>query len=300
MQSGTIVDKGTNMLHTVENGKITKSFPVLTGKAGKNKDKDPNKNPYSVAFLEDNPQYRSTPTGTYFMRPNANIYGYPGFNLEPIAAFGMPAPDASYSAIHATYGIPALPGLTGHPDPAEFRRRNAAYSKGAEDRYMSFGCTNAQGEKVMCLSKEFPRGDTAIYLDSRDAKDKRYLNSVRRKEMGGEMPCLECGGMVPMYDYGGMYNQFAEGGIYINPANKGKFTAKANRAGMGVQEFAGKVLGAPEGRYSASTRKQANFARNASKWSKQMGGEIEIGEEMEATPEMLAWLQENGYSYETI
>jgi len=300
LESGTIVDKGTNMLHTVENGKITKSFPVLTGKAGKNKDKDANKNPYSVAYLEDHPELRSTPTGTYFMKPNPNIYGYPGFNLQPIPAFGMPAPDASYSAIHATYGIPALPGLTGHPDPAEFKRRNAAYSKGAEDRYMSFGCTNAQGEKVMCLSKEFPRGDTAIYLDSRDPRDMRYLNSVRRKEMGGEMPCLECGGMVPMYDYGGMFPQFADGGIYINPANKGKFTAKAKRAGMGVQEFAGKVLGAPEGRYSASTRKQANFARNASKWSKQMGGEIEIGEEMEATPEMLAWLQENGYSYETI
>jgi hypothetical protein len=58
------------------------------------------------------------------------------------------------------------------------------------------------------------------------------------------------------------------GGININPANKGKFTAKANKAGMGVQSFASKVMGAPEGKYSPSTRRQANFARNASKWKK--------------------------------
>jgi hypothetical protein len=58
-----------------------------------------------------------------------------------------------------------------------------------------------------------------------------------------------------------------EGGqIKIKESNKGKFTKKANAAGMSVQEFASKVLAATEGRYSASTRKQANFARNASKW----------------------------------
>lgn len=56
-------------------------------------------------------------------------------------------------------------------------------------------------------------------------------------------------------------------GIKINPANKGEFTAKAKRAGMGVQAFAKKVLAAPEGRFSASTRKQANFAANAKKWN---------------------------------
>lgn len=59
---------------------------------------------------------------------------------------------------------------------------------------------------------------------------------------------------------------YNRGSINIKPENKGKFTAKANAAGMGVQEYASKVLSAPEGRYDPSTRKQANFARNASKW----------------------------------
>ena len=55
-------------------------------------------------------------------------------------------------------------------------------------------------------------------------------------------------------------------GININPANKGKFTAKANSAGMGVQGYASKVLAAPKGAYPPATRKQANFAKNATKF----------------------------------
>ena len=55
--------------------------------------------------------------------------------------------------------------------------------------------------------------------------------------------------------------------IRIKPSNKGKFTAKAKRAKMGVQAFAKKVLG-KNSKASAATRKQANFARNASKWKR--------------------------------
>jgi len=54
--------------------------------------------------------------------------------------------------------------------------------------------------------------------------------------------------------------------IKIKKSREGLFTAKAKRAGMGVQAFARKVLAAPKGRYSASTRKQANFAKNAKAW----------------------------------
>jgi hypothetical protein len=64
------------------------------------------------------------------------------------------------------------------------------------------------------------------------------------------------------------------GGIHINPAHKGDFTAKANAAGMSVQEFASKVLSAPEGHYDPSTRQQANFAKNAASWNHAMGGNM--------------------------
>jgi hypothetical protein len=50
--------------------------------------------------------------------------------------------------------------------------------------------------------------------------------------------------------------------IRIKPSKKGAFTKKAKAAGMGVQAYASKVLRAPKGRYPASTRRQANFAKN--------------------------------------
>jgi len=57
-------------------------------------------------------------------------------------------------------------------------------------------------------------------------------------------------------------------GIYIKPSHKGLFTKKATAAGQSVQGFASKVLAAPKGKYSAATRKQANFARQAKKWNR--------------------------------
>lgn len=58
---------------------------------------------------------------------------------------------------------------------------------------------------------------------------------------------------------------YQEGGqIHIKKGNEGKFTAKAKAAGMGVQEYARKVLASDSA--SPATKKQANFARNAAKW----------------------------------
>jgi len=50
--------------------------------------------------------------------------------------------------------------------------------------------------------------------------------------------------------------------IKIRKSREGAFTAKAKAAGMSVQSYARKVLAAPTGTYPASTRRQANFARN--------------------------------------
>ena len=70
-------------------------------------------------------------------------------------------------------------------------------------------------------------------------------------------------------------NTYREGGsIHISPSKKGTFTAAATKHGMGVQEFASKVLAHPEN-YSPAMRKKANFARNASKWHG-LGGLLEI------------------------
>lgn len=77
----------------------------------------------------------------------------------------------------------------------------------------------------------------------------------------------------------GMYNVgalggplFKEGGIMIKKENRGKFTESANRANMGVQEYAKHILANKED-YSPTLIKRANFARNAAKWNA-FGGDL--------------------------
>lgn len=69
----------------------------------------------------------------------------------------------------------------------------------------------------------------------------------------------------PNMNWGGKME--GKDGIHIKPENKGKFTSAAEKAGMGVQEFAAKVLSNKD-KYSPTLVKRANFARNANKWHK--------------------------------
>lgn len=55
--------------------------------------------------------------------------------------------------------------------------------------------------------------------------------------------------------------------IHIKKENRGKFTAKAKKAGMSVQAYASHVL-RKGSKSSTATRRQANFAKNASKWKR--------------------------------
>lgn len=95
------------------------------------------------------------------------------------------------------------------------------------------------------------------------------------------------------------------GDIHIKPENRGKFTKSAKAAGMGVQEFASHVL-ANKDKYSSTQVKRANFARNASKWKHQEGGDvgldkinIELGE-LQVDPESGKILREfKGFNPET-
>jgi len=147
--------------------------------------------------------------------------------------------------------------------------------------------------------------------------------------MGGGAPCYQCGGS---YGYGGMTNEMggsvvpampgdvydlpsynmggdsygymnpammAYGGININPANRGKFTASAQRAGMGVQEFAGKVLANKED-YSSTQVKRANFARNAAGWKKQDGGSMDMDQTYDLTNEQIQNLINQGYEIQYV
>lgn len=84
---------------------------------------------------------------------------------------------------------------------------------------------------------------------------KSYITGIRRPGTKNHPYTKDLGGYL--YDSGGS--------IHIAPSKRGTFTAAATKHGMGVQEFASKVLAHPEN-YSLTMRKKANFARNASHW----------------------------------
>lgn len=166
LQSGVVVDKRANQAYIIENGKVRRSFPVLTGQ-----NPEGTSNPYSVAELENNPAGRATPTGAFQMQPRADIYGAPGFHINPIAAFGDPAAASKAVAIHNTY------------DPAV---RNKYYAMAPDQRYRSYGCINCKKPDIMDLNRTFPQGDTLMVLDPvKNAKDRRYLQKLKNSRQEG-------------------------------------------------------------------------------------------------------------------
>ena len=62
------------------------------------------------------------------------------------------------------------------------------------------------------------------------------------------------------------------GDIHIDPSKRGTFTSAAKKRGMGVQEFASRVLSNKEN-YSPAMVKKANFARNSKNWNA-FGGDL--------------------------
>ena len=69
-------------------------------------------------------------------------------------------------------------------------------------------------------------------------------------------------------------DEYGTGGtIKIKPSKKGTFTAAAKKHGKSVQAFASQVL-ANTDNYSPAMVKKANFARNAAKWKKAVGGVV--------------------------
>ena len=80
-------------------------------------------------------------------------------------------------------------------------------------------------------------------------------------------------GVTSLDEMRALYNEYGNGGsIHIDPSKKGTFTSAAKRHGMGVQEFASRVLSNKDD-YSTAMVRKANFARNAAKWRGE-GGDL--------------------------
>ena len=73
-------------------------------------------------------------------------------------------------------------------------------------------------------------------------------------------------GVTSLDEMRALYNEYGNGGgIHIDPSKRGTFMSAAKRHGMGVQEFASRVLSNKDD-YSTAMVRKANFARNAAKW----------------------------------
>lgn len=123
------------------------------------------------------------------------------------------------------------------------------------------------------LQPEWNDEDKSYHLGSRDPKTGKILKKPSHPTFGQAIYNDMLLGYYPIYKDGDIYtvnpfeyNSGKDSGIHIKKKNRGKFTAAAKRAGMGVQAYARKILSAPKGKYSATLRKRANFARNASKF----------------------------------
>ena len=104
-------------------------------------------------------------------------------------------------------------------------------------------------------------------------KDVAYTPTVNPYEYGEGVNYAALGGSL-IEDAMNRYKD--GGGIHIKDSKKGTFTAAAKKRGMGVQEFASKVL-ANKDSYSPAMVKKANFARNASHWKHGDGGNLYPG-----------------------
>jgi len=121
--------------------------------------------------------------------------------------------------------------------------------------------------------KDFP--DEESYINKFGMTPDAYCSGGRMKkyntggdiQSGGYMPNLFLQ-ETPIEDI-----KMSSGGIYIKPSKKGTFTAAAKKRGMGVQEFASKVMENKED-YSSAMVKKANFAKNAAKWKHKTGGKL--------------------------
>lgn len=100
-------------------------------------------------------------------------------------------------------------------------------------------------------------------------------NDLTMSERAGVIKMAVKAGLRDMKSIRDFYDnslKYADGGsINISPSKRGTFTAAATKHGMGVQEFASRVL-ANKDNYSPAMVKKANFAKNASKWKHDLGG----------------------------
>ena len=161
--------------------------------------------------------------------------------------------------VRGNYDVPVDNTYVVKPDTVEREVPNLIYST-TNPLYGLFGSGigyNMHGQLIDYFNDGKP-----VTMDEAKAKAKKYYVSPserRRNQVEWTLHDIA----IDKYRNNKKYKY---GGIHIAPSKKGTFTAAATKHGMGVQEFAARVL-RNKSNYSPSLVKKANFARNASKWN---------------------------------
>jgi len=188
-QSGMVVDKRTNQAYYFGYKGETGNFPVLTGK-----NPDGNINTYSLSDLKENSKLRNTPTGYYTINKESTykspdmLQHYAGMmrDVEPIPAFGVPAPKSKDLGFHLTYMDPF--------NPAVYKNRDSLYRGKEYDRNASYGCVNCEKESYEAFNKAVPKTDTMMVLDSKNYADRILLEQAKSRMK--TKPLMEDGGWL--------------------------------------------------------------------------------------------------------
>ena len=146
---------------------------------------------------------------------------------------------------------------------------------------------DSEGRKATKITNELNdqidqanRGRVSHMFAAANALDSDYDRSMKANFSAFGGPITGATDYANMMDYTTLKRkqidnglQYAEGGgIYIKPSKRGTFTAAATKRGLGVQEFASRVLANKED-YSPAMVKKANFARNSRNWNA-FGGDL--------------------------
>lgn len=203
-----------------------------------------------------------------------NVVGYPLVDAasEGLTEYFSNNPNVAGMAIGAGLnGIDGNRRIVLNPNLTDRNARNSVYMNESYRHYFDANntalpaLTNIQknayiGTPYEGLDTQIQRTEAARYLSGDPS---HHLNDAQKAYLD-KFDFIYPGGRLPEITVTG--NKFAEGGgIHIKDSKKGTFTTAAKKHGMGVQEFASKVLAHPEN-YSPAMRKKANFARNAAKW----------------------------------
>ena len=162
--------------------------------------------------------------------------------------------------VRGNYDIPTDAIQVYKPDTTTIEYPNLIYSN-TNPLYGLFGAGigyNMHGQLI-----DYNNGGVQITEEQAKQKAKQYYRTPKERVTSAAKVTL----MDMALDRFRTNKKYKDGGsIHIKPSKVGTFRAAASRHGMGVQEFASRVL-ANKNNYSSAMVKKANFARNASKWN---------------------------------